>query len=109
MLVMSSPGPNIRILPSSGIPGGEVTIECDRFDTRQPPQCAVWFGGERAHVVAMGSHRVVVLVPELKQGGPVEVVLDSQGKRTSPATFVVGKRIAEDLHPVTNPAFDPED
>ena len=42
-------------------------------------------------------------------GRAVEVVLESQGERSAPATLVVGRRIAEDLHPVTNPAFDPDD
>jgi len=39
----------------------------------------------------------------------VELVLESQGEHSPPATLIVGKRIAEDLHPVTNPAFDPDD
>ncbi len=106
---MSSPGPTIRISPESGIEGGEVTIECDRLDTSEPAKCAVWFGADQAHIVALGPRRVVALVPELKQSGPVEVVLESPGKLSPPARFVVGKRIAEDLHPVTNPAFDPDE
>lgn len=84
-------------------------IACDSFDTSEPGRCGVRFGTEQAHIVALGPHRVVALVPELKQGGPVEVILESPGKRSASATFVVGKRIAEDLHPVTNPAFDPEE
>jgi sugar lactone lactonase YvrE len=106
---MSSSGPNIRISPKFGIAGGEVTIECERFDTSELATCAVWFATERAHTVALGPQRVVVLVPELKQSGPVEVILESQGKQSAPAAFEIGKRIAEDLHPVTNPAFDPND
>ncbi len=93
----------------SGIAGGEVTIECDSFDTSEPSKCAVWFGAEPAHIVALGPHRVVALVPEHKQNGAVEVILESPRTRSAPATFTVGKRIAEDLHPVTNPAFDPDE
>lgn len=109
LFCMSSQGPAIRISPASGISGGEVTIECAGFDTREPTKCAVWFGAEQAHVVALGPERVVALVPELKQSGSVEVTLESPGKLTAPATFVLGKRIAEDLHPVTNPVFDPDE
>jgi sugar lactone lactonase YvrE len=105
---MSSMGLTIKISPRAGIGGGEVTIECDLFDTSDPSKCVVWFGAEQAHIVALGPHRVVALVPELKQSGPVEVILENPGKRSAPATFVIGKRIAEDLHPVTNPAFDPD-
>ena len=106
---MTSLVPSIRISPERGVAGGEVTIDCDGFDTSEPAKCAVWFASERAHIVALGAHRVVALVPDLKQTGPVEVVLESQGKRSAPAMFEVGRRLAEDLHPVTNPAFDPDD
>ena len=106
---MSSPGPTIKIFPSAGIAGGEVTIECDLLDTSEPSKCAVWFASEQAHIVALGPHRIVALVPELKESGPLKVILESAGKRGAPATFLVGKRIAEDLHPVTNPAFDPDE
>jgi sugar lactone lactonase YvrE len=107
--VMSRAGSTIRISPKSGIAGGEVTIDCGGFDTSEPAKCAVWFGTEQAHIVALGPHRVVALVPELKQIGPVEVILESLGNRSAQTTFVVGKKIAEDLHPVTNPAFDPDE
>jgi sugar lactone lactonase YvrE len=105
---MSSLGSSIRISPLFGIAGGEVTIEFDRLDS-DPARSAIWFGAEQAHLVALGPHRVVALVPELKQSGPVEVTLERHGKRSRPVIFVVGKRIAEDLHPVTNPAFDPDE
>ncbi len=39
----------------------------------------------------------------------VEVLLESQGERSEPVQFLAGRRIAEDLHPVTSPAFDPDD
>jgi sugar lactone lactonase YvrE len=42
-------------------------------------------------------------------GRTVEVVLESQGELSEPASFTVGRRVAEDLHPVTSPAFDPDD
>jgi sugar lactone lactonase YvrE len=106
---MSSHEPSIRISPLSGIAGGEIVIEFDRFDGAEALKAAVWFGPEPAHLVALGQNRAIALVPELKQSGPLEVILHSPGKRSAPLTFVVGKRIAEDLHPVTNPAFDPEE
>jgi sugar lactone lactonase YvrE len=39
----------------------------------------------------------------------VEVVLESQGESSEPVPFLAGRRIVEDLHPVTSPAFDPDD
>ncbi len=106
---MNRAGQIVRIDPAAGIPGGEVAIECAGFDTSEPTECAVWFDRERAPLVALSSKRVLAIVPELKKSGAVEITLESRGERSSPASFVIGKGIAEDLHPVTNPAFDPDD
>ena len=72
---MSSRSSAIKISPAVGIAGGEVTIDCDHFDTGEPTKCAVWFASERAHVVGLGPHRVLALIPDLKHTGQVEVVL----------------------------------
>src|SRR6202008_5054806 len=99
----------LKVDPDIAIPGGEVAIDCADFDTSDPTRCAVWFGKERAPLVALSSRRVLAIIPEVKQTGEVAVVLESQGRRSSDANVVVGRRIAEDLHPVTNPAFDTDD
>ncbi len=102
-------GQILRIDPAAAIAGGEVAIDCKDFDTNEPPKCVVWFGDEPAHIAALGSKRVVVLVPELNSSGTVEVALESPAQRSEAASLVVGRKLAEDLHPVSNPAFDPDD
>jgi sugar lactone lactonase YvrE len=99
----------LRIHPTLAIPGGEVTIDCEALDTSDPTLCAVWFGEESAPIVALSPRRVLAIVPEIKQSGPIDVSLDSGGKRSEATSVVVAKRLAEDLHPVANPAFDPDD
>lgn len=99
----------LRIDPKLSIPGGEVTIDCEGFDTSDPRLCTVWFRDERAPIVALSPRRVLAIVPELKQSGPTEVSIESRGKRSAPVSITVAKRLAEDLHPVANPAFDPDD
>jgi sugar lactone lactonase YvrE len=106
---MSAAGSIIKVDPQYGIAGGEVSIECEGFDTSDPTRCGVWFDQERAPIVALGSRRVLALVPEIKRAGRLSVRLESQGKGTSIKEFLVGQRLAEDLHPVANPAFDPGD
>ena len=106
---MNRAGQITSIEPAAGIPGGEVAIECVQFDTSEPSECAVWFSDERAAIVALSGKRVLAIVPELRTGGPVQVVLESAGERSAPHSFVAGRRIAEDLHPVASPAFDPDD
>src|SRR6266404_2545775 len=97
------------IEPSYGIPGGEVLIDCSDFDTSDPSACAVWFDTIQAPIVALSSRRVLAVIPETQQSGAIEVTLQSGDERSSPASFTVGKKLASDLHPVTNPAFDPDD
>lgn len=106
---MSRVGEIKKVSPAAGLPGGEVVIDCASFDTTDPTLCSVWVNNERAPLVALGPKRVVAVVPELKQGGAVSIELECAGERSAPASFIVGKRLAEDLHPVANPAFDPDD
>ena len=99
----------LQIDPAHAIPGGEVIIDCQNLDTSNPTLCAVWFDGERAPIVALSPKRVLAIVPELKQAGPSEVAIESGGGRSNTASLNVGRKLAEDLHPVANPAFDPDD
>ena len=99
----------LRIDPQFALPGAEVTIDCENLDTSDPTLCAVWFGSQRAPIVALSPRRVLAIVPELKQSGLTEVSVESRGQRSAGATIEVGKQLAEDVHPVTNPAFDPDD
>jgi sugar lactone lactonase YvrE len=106
---MSKHGRIVRIDPPRAIPGGEVTIDCEDLDTSNPTLCAVWFGEERAPVVALSPKRVLAIVPELRESGTVDLRLEAAGSKSGPAQVIVGKRLAEDLHPVANPAYDPDD
>src|SRR6185503_5017655 len=98
----------LQIDPTLAIPGGEVAIDCADFDTSDPTLCAVWFGKERAALVALSAQRALAIVPEMKQSGRT-VALEAQGARSAESSIVVGRRLAEDLHPVTSPAFDSDD
>ena len=86
-----------------------MTIDCESLDTSQLTQCWTWFDGVPASLVALTPRRVLALVPDVKQSGPIEVVVEGCGVRSDPGSVSVAKRLAEDLHPVTNPAFDPDD
>jgi hypothetical protein len=99
----------ISIHPTYGIPGGEVVIDCADYDTSDPAACAAWFGDEVAPIVALSPRRVLAIIPESKKTGEVEVRLQSDSNRTEPVSFTVGRKLAGDLHPVSNPAFDPDD
>jgi sugar lactone lactonase YvrE len=98
----------LNVDPAYAIAGGEIVIDCEGFDTSDPSLCAVTIGEAPAQIVALGPRRVLAVVPETK-GGEVEVRLSSNGKLSDPAFLTVAKKLAGDLHPVANPAFDPDD
>lgn len=105
---MASAAKILGIDPAYGIAGGEIIIDCVGFDTREPSQCAVLIDDTPAQIVASGPRRVLAIVPETG-GGEVEVRLKSGEQMTEPARFTVARKLAGDLHPVANPAFNPDD
>jgi sugar lactone lactonase YvrE len=106
---MSTAGRILRIDPAAAIPGGEVVIECAEFATRPLRQCRVLVDGETAHLVGANARRVLALMPEGFAGGDVDINLISGERTSEPAKMLIAGKMAEDLHPVANPAFDPDD
>lgn len=99
-----------RVDPAASIPGGEIVIECVNFETRHIRAGKVFFNDKTAWLVGSSTRRVLALLPEFDGGGEVEVTLeDGDGARSSPARVVAGRKLAEDLHIVANPAVDPDD
>lgn len=98
----------LTINPSAGIPGGEITVECSGLASARH---GVWFGTEESHIVAAMSHRALVIVPPSRRAQQVRVSVGptEPTKRGQGIPFTIGRKLAEDLHPVTNPAFDPDD
>ena len=100
----------VRVSPAAAIPGGEVAVECEGLDTSRPRACQVVFDDLQSRPVGLAPWRVLATVPEEHEGGEAEVVLaGAEGRRTAPARVTVGRKLAEDLHIVANPAFDPDD
>ena len=107
---MSVAGQIVRVDPRAVIAGGEVVLECVDFDTRRIQSCKAFFNQKRAWLVGASPDRVLAIAPELDEGGEVGVALETaEGWRTPPASVITGKKLAEDLHLVANPAFDPDD
>lgn len=105
---MGSAGKIVAVDPPYAIAGGEIVIDCAGFDTREPSKCAVLIGETPAQIVALSPRRVLAIVPETK-GGRLPVTLWSDDESSEPAYITVARKLAGDLHPVSNPAFDPDD
>lgn len=106
---MSTSGERTRVNPAAAIPGGEVLVESEGFDTSRLGTYRATFDGEPARLVGASPRRVLAAVPE-SSAGDVEVRLETRGEpHGQPARLKVGRLLAEDLHFVANPAYDPED
>jgi sugar lactone lactonase YvrE len=106
---MSGAGRIVRVNPVRGIPGGEVVIECTDLEASRIRACGAWFDDSRGHLVGASTRRVLAIVPDVDGGRDVDVTLECDERRTAPAKFTVASRLAEDLHLVASPAFDPDD
>src|SRR5678816_2532945 len=102
-------GKIVRITPAYAIEGAEIAVDCTDLDTSIPSRCSEMIGDSEAPIVALGPRRVLAIVPEIRTSGPVEVRLKVDDQLSAPVNLTVGKRVITDVHPVTNPAFDPDD
>ncbi|MET0752282.1 MAG: gluconolaconase, partial [Pyrinomonadaceae bacterium] len=106
---MSKAGRIISVIPPYAIPGGEVSIECEDFQINNYNDFGCFFDGQSARIVAASANRILAIVPETFDTNDVEIYLESGGERSEPFNIKVGKKIADDLHIVANPAIDPKD
>jgi sugar lactone lactonase YvrE len=93
-----------RVAPASAIPGGEVTIHGRGFVSRSEPRPVVRFGEAEASIALASENRLVARVPEGASGGEVRVA--TNGHESAPHPVHIGLQIADNLHPVANPAVD---
>ena len=106
---MTTAGKISKIIPQYAIPGGEVSIECERFHAETAGGNAVYVDGERGRITAASSRRVLAALPEDSGAGRSSLHLESGGVGTKPAKITVGRLLASQMHVVANPAVDPKD
>ncbi len=95
-----------EIAPRAGIAGGEVVIWGSGFGSGNHNRPRVNFGEVEAPLVVSAENFVVARVPEGAISG--QVTLSTGTGTSNPFEFEVGVPIAENLHPVANPALDQE-
>lgn len=92
--------------PGAAIPGGEVVIRGSGFEQRNGARPRVRFGDTDGAVVVGSESCLVARVPEGAAGGWVRVA--TARAESVPFPFALGVQIADNLHPVANPAVDAE-
>ena len=95
-----------RIAPAAAIPGGEITIHGYGFVTRAQARPVVRFGDAEAPLALSSENRLIARVPEGAKGGVLLVA--TSGHESKPHPVSIGTQIADNLHPVANPAVDHE-
>src|ERR1700735_2170649 len=100
-------GPHIEaVAPALALAGGEVRITGTGLRPQELRRPKVQFGDVEGSVVVSSEAFLVARVPEGATSGPV--VVASDGRLSNAHTVRVAVPIAENLHPVTNPALDAE-
>ncbi len=95
--------------PGAGVEGGEVIINSLGFDTSDYASCQIRFGERRGRIVSGSPTRVIASIPETPIGFESTQLQMIDGNGAASARFITGRKLAEHLHPVTNPAIDRED
>jgi sugar lactone lactonase YvrE len=94
------------VSPPAALPGGEIRIlgkSLRPADLRQP---RVQFGDIEGAIVISADEFLVARVPDGASSGPI--VVSTNGHRSNPQQLEIAAPIADNLHPVTNPALDAE-
>ena len=94
------------ITPTAAIPGGEIAIQGRGFAANNNARPRVMFGDTEASVLIAAETYLIARVPE-GAGGRSLRVATSHGT-SPPVEMQLGVQIAENLHPVANPAVDAE-
>jgi sugar lactone lactonase YvrE len=93
-----------QVMPRAAIIGGEITLRGSGFTENGRTRPLVRFGDQPASLLVSSPNRLVVRVPDGAMSGHLTV---DNGKAVSPPVAVaVGITIAENLHPIANPAVD---
>ena len=95
------------IEPTASLPGGEIRITGHSLRPQELRRPRVRFGEVEGAVVISSDEFLVARVPEGASSGPVVVSTDDAANSNG-FELHVGVPMAENLHPVANPALDAE-
>jgi sugar lactone lactonase YvrE len=92
------------VQPQAALPGGELTIRGANLSAATRPE--VMFGDVMGAVVVGSPGMVIARVPEATAFG--DLVVRRDGEISNAYHCPIGIQLADSLHPVANPACDPE-
>jgi sugar lactone lactonase YvrE len=97
----------ISVEPQYALPGGEIYVRCEGY--RMPLISDGCFVGEEpCEIIAASSELIIANLPH-EASGLCELQLVSEGVRSQKIHVTVGRKLADEMHMVANPAVDPSD
>jgi len=96
----------LAVHPGAALPGGEIRITGTDLRPSELRRPRVRFGEVEGSVVISSDRFLVARVPPGASSGPI--VVSTNGHSSNPHQLKVAVSIADNLHPVTNPALDAE-
>lgn len=94
------------VVPRAALPGGEVRILGHGLRPRGFERPRVQFGEAEGSILISSDDFLVARVPEGASSG--KIIVSNDGDSSNPHEIKLAVPIAENLHPVTNPALDAE-
>jgi sugar lactone lactonase YvrE len=94
------------VKPGAALPGGEISIHGSGFGVKNHTRPQVHFGAAEGSLVMAAENFLIARVPDGAAGGAVRVKMGSI--ESPPFPMALGVQVADNLHPVANPAVDAE-
>jgi sugar lactone lactonase YvrE len=94
----------LGVKPLSGVPGGELNIDCRGFKPEEYPK--VLFGQVEASIVSADDSKIIVRLPDSPKSLGLALQVGQALSDVFP--FSLATQLASDLHPVANPIMAPD-
>ncbi|WP_089718196.1 SMP-30/gluconolactonase/LRE family protein, partial [Candidatus Entotheonella palauensis] len=92
------------VLPQAGVRGGHIQVPCQGLDMETLDTCELYFGITATRPALASSSVVLGVVPRDADGTGLQI--QQNGNRSNVVPFTTAQLLAENLHPVANPAVD---
>ena len=98
-----------RVSPQAGVRGGHIRVDCHGIDTEMLETCELVFGSTPARPTLTSPSMVLGIVPspsDSPDADTTHLYLRQHEVTSPPISFSTATLLAENLHPVANPAVD---
>ncbi len=92
-----------RIMPQAGVRGGHIEVYGTGLTSEGLETCRLVFGSQATRPTLVTPTCLLGVIP--KDATPNTVQIEQHGQRSNAVAFTIATQLAENLHPVANPAI----